>query len=312
MKKIILMLLVCWMHGVVVGQETNRLLNNEDSIPNEFTYVNAISFDFGNTKSSTSYLGHLNYFFNVTKNGSNSKHYLNTGLLKSNYYSAEINEGSYNQVDNVLENPNDPTSPGSTYNKEFNKYDISVKLNTFSGYFQYLYKISKINSLFVHLHGELMISNYETNVKITTISSSQETIPSTDIIPISNYINKDNTFTKQNIGGYFGGGLTAKMKFDFGTTDSTKINYFLQGTTGISNTQLNPKLYPSSSNNLPLYEENNGAKPFYIIHSYFENNITGIKLIIGGHIRGNYATAPLYNFYVGINTNLDNLKKVFE
>lgn len=312
MKKIILIFTI-FFNGMVLAQKKNRLLNNDSIIINEFTYVNAINFDFGNTKSSTSYLGHLNYFFNVSKkNNIVTKHYINTGLLKSNYYSAGINEGSFNQVDNVLQNPNDPISEGTIYNKEFNKYDVKVKLNTFSGYFQYFYKFSNFESLYAHLHGELMVSNYETNVKITTINTSQEVVLENNVIPVTNYINKDNTFSKQNIGAYFGAGLTAKMKFDFGITDSTKVNYFLQATSGLSNTQLNPKFYPTSSNNLPIYDENDGVQAFYIIHSYFENNITGIKLIIGGHIRGNYTTAPLYNFYVGINTNLENLKKIFQ
>lgn len=72
-------------------------------LKNSFIMTNAINFDFsGTTTKSSGYFGHLNYFFNTyRKDGSFTKNFINTGLMKVNYFSSELNTGSLNQIDNV-------------------------------------------------------------------------------------------------------------------------------------------------------------------------------------------------------------------
>jgi|GEM_PF-2868544 len=312
MKTQIYILLLAMCPVLFFGQKSDTIQNKmklEENEEYEFIYTNAVNFDFGNTtKNDLSYFGHINYFFNLKKDGDASKHYINTGMIKANYYAAEINDGSFNQIDNVLESPLSSTEPGNTYFIEYNQYDYKVKLSTYSVYIQYLWKFLKnYNSLYLHAHGEMLISNMRTSVTIKNLDAVQATIPQGNLIPLS-YLNRDVSYTKQNIGAYFGAGATAK--FNFG--GKAKLKYFFQGTSGLSNTQLNPKLYSQSQNELPTFNEKNGVTPFFLIHSYFENNIGGLNLILGGQIRGNFTTAPLYMFYLGVNTNLSQLKGLFE
>lgn len=280
----------------------------------EFLFTNAVNFDFSSTtKSSTSYFGHINYFFNINKKEEISKFYINTGLIKVNYYSSEINSGSFNQIDNILENPLNSAIPGENYIKQFNKYDFEVKLNSFSAYVQLLRKITKnYNNLFMHIHAELLVSNINTNIKITNIAKETAVIPINNIIPVVNYLETDQSASTQNVGAFIGAGLTAKFPFLNNLEDKTKINYFLQGTAGYSNTKLNPKLYQRKANQLPDFEESKSGAPFYIIHSYFENNITGANIILGSQIRGNFTTAPLYSFYIGLNVDLNTLTGILK
>lgn len=280
----------------------------------EFLFTNAVSFDFGSTtKSSTSYFGHINYFFNINKEEENSKYYINTGLIKVNYYSSEINTGSFYQYDNVLENVLGSTQPGENYIKQFNKYDFDVKLNSYSAYVQLLRKISKnYNNLFFHLHTELLVTNINTTLKVTNVDKKTVTIPLNNIIPITNYLETEKSTSSQNIGAFLGAGLTAKFSFLKNADDNTKINYFLQGTVGYSNSKLNPKLYQKSKNELPDFENSKDGAPFFIIHSYFENNITGANIILGSQIRGNFTNSPLYSFYVGLNIDLNTLTEILK
>lgn len=290
--------------------EAQKKISLEKNEEYEFIYTNAINFDFGNsTKESLGYFGHINYFFNIKKKGilDKSQHYINTGIIKSNYYASEVNDGSFKQFDNVLETPFSSNESGEKYIKEYNQYDYSVKLSTYSVYLQYLWKfIDNYNSLYIHAHGEMLISNIKTSVQIKNLDKVESTIPQN---PIKlSYLDRDISYTKQNIGAYFGIGATAKFNFD----GVTKLRYFFQCTTGISNTQLNPKLYPQDQNQPPSYVEKNGVAPFFLIHSYFENRINGLNLILGGQMRGNFSNAPLYMFYLGVNTNLDKLEALFK
>lgn len=280
----------------------------------EFLFTNAVNFDFGNTtKSSTSYFGHINYFFNVNKGDDPSSFYVNTGLIKVNYYSPEINNGSFNQYDNVLENPLNSTQPGENYIRQFNKYDFEVKLSSYSAYVQLLRKITKnYNNLFVHLHGELLVTNINTSVKVTNLNQENAVIPVDNIIPIVNYLETEQSTSAQSVGAFFGAGLTAKFTFKKEGDDDSKINYFLQGTAGLSNTKLNPQLYQREANQLPSYDEQKNTSPFFIIHSYFENNITGANIILGSQIRGNFTSAPLYSFYVGLNIDINTLTDILK
>lgn len=275
----------------------------------EFIYTNAVNFDFGNTaKNSLGYFGHINYFFNVKKKSNSTAHFINTGFIKANYYATEINNGSFYQVDNIIESPLSSTEPGDTFIREYNEYNYEVKLNTYSVYIQYLWRFLKdYNSLFLHAHGEMLISNMKTSVKIKNIDALQSTIPEDNSIPLS-YLNRDVLYTRQKIGAYFGAGATAKFNFQ----GVARLRYFFQGTAGFSNTHLNPKLFPQNQNELPNYKEKNGAAPFFLIHSYFENNVSGLNLILGGQLRGNFTNAPLYMFYLGVNTDLNNLIGLFK
>lgn len=307
-----MLFLLCISYGFSQNEEKIRsIVKNE--MP-EFLFTNAVNFDFGNTtKNSASYFGHINYFFNVNKGKKASLYYVNTGLIKVNYYSSEINSGSFNQFDNVLENPLNSTQPGENYIRQFNKYDFEVKLNSYSAYVQLLRKITKdYNNLFVHLHGELLVTNINTSVKVTNINEETAVIPTDNIIPIVSYLETEQSTSTQSVGAFFGAGLTAKFTFMKDGDDNSKINYFLQGTTGFSNTKLNPKLYQRDTNELPSYNEQKDTTPFFIIHSYFENNITGANIILGSQIRGNFTSAPLYSFYVGLNIDINTLTDILK
>lgn len=302
MKKIIVLIII----SINCYSQSNRKINKNDE--SEFLFTNAINFDFGNTsKNSIGYYGHINYFFNINKDSIPSKYYINTGLIKVNYYSAEINKGTFYQYDNVLENPLSSIQQGESYIKQFNKYDFQVKLNSYSAYVQFLKKITKnYNNLFFHLHGELLVTNVTTDIVVTNIAKQTATIPSNNITPIANYLELDKSFSNQNIGAYFGAGLTAKFPL-LSLNSTTKFNYFLQGTMGLSNTKLNPKLFKGQSNQAPSFEDKKSTSPFFIIHSYFENNITGANIIIGSQIRGEYTSPPLYTFYLGLNLDIEKL-----
>lgn len=311
MKKIILFILCSLIHLSVCSQNSKRILS-EENYP-EFLFTNAVNFDFGNTsKKSASYFGHINYFFNVSNKETSSNYFINTGFIKVNYFSNEINNGSFYQYDNVLENPLNSSEPGENYIKEFNKYDFEVKLNSYSAYVQLLRKFTKkYNNLFYHLHGELLVTNINTTILVNNISKENAIIPSNNLIPIVSYLDKEQLINNQNIGAFFGVGLTAKFSFPK-LNDGTKINYFIQGTTGYSNTKLNPKLYQRNSNLLPQFQDIKSGSPFYIIHSYFENNLTGANIILGSQIRGNFTNSPLYSFYIGLNIDINNLKELLK
>ena len=295
-----------------VNSDSKKEKNSGDDP--EFLFTNAVNFDFGNTtKSSTAYFGHLNYFFNVKNSDNLIKFYVNTGLIKVNYYSSEINKRTIFQDDNVLENPLNSTEPGQNYVKQFNKYDYDTKLSSYCGYVQLLRKIGKkYNILFCHLHGELLVTNVNTNITITNIAKENAVIPSNNIIPITNFLENEKSISTQNIGAFIGTGLTAKISFKKNPDDGSFINYFMQGTVGYSNTKLNPNLNNKQNNQPPSYEVNKSSSPFFLIHSYFENNITGANIIIGSQIRGNFTNAPFYTFYIGLNLNLENFKKLLQ
>lgn len=281
------------------------LSNKPKDQPDDFKFVNAVNFDFTDTsKTSANYFGQLNYFFNLKKEDFISNFYVNTGLMKLSYYSS-LNKSTLYDSENVLENPL-KSDAGSNYNRLYNKYEYDVKLNSFSAYAQLFYKFpnAKYNYLFYHLHTELLITSLESNLIITNIQTESDVISSINIFPIKPYLEKNKTDTKQFVGAYFGLGITVKPNFKL---KKTKINCFFQATTGLSNTKLSEQLTTfkkNKTNNFESKKDNNG---FFIIHSYFENNLTGVNLVIGTQIRGDYITQPLYMFYVGLNTNLENL-----
>ena len=75
----------------------------------------------------------------------------------------------------------------------------------------------------------------------------------------------------------------------------------------MSNTKLSEQLTTFKKNDTKDFESKKDNNGFFIIHSYFENNLTGVNLVVGTQIRGDYITQPLYMFYIGLNTNLENL-----
>lgn len=295
--------------GKSISEQKRRMSNEDSDQPDDFNFVNAVNFDFTNTsKTSANYFGQLNYFFNLRKNGIISNWYANTGLMKLSYYSS-LNKNTINRVDNVLENPL-KTQVGANYNIFYNKYEYDVKLSSLSAYAQLLRKFPgvKYNYLFFHLHTEILITSLETNLQITNLQTETSTIPDT-IFPISQYLENNQSDIKQFVGAYFGLGLTAKPNFNL---ENTKINCFFQGTVGLSNTQLSQKLIEINENNTKPFTNDKSSAAFFLIHSYFENNLTGVNLVIGSQIRGNFTTQPLYMFYIGLSTNLENLTNLLK
>lgn len=301
------------------NSSSNKIITEDKDFA--FLFTNAINFDFSSTsKTSLGYFGHISYFFNIKRDEKASNYYVNTGLLKVNYYNESLNKNIFTRVDNVLDNPlSDRTIPGTKYNKEFNKYDIDVKVNSYSAYFQVMRKITKkYNDLYVHLHAELLLSNLETNATITNIAKDTATVVANHLIPINNYLEKNQSTFSQNVGSYFGAGITSKFNF-LNTNNKSSIKYFFQATTGLSNTKLNNSFNrtefstPDQNDKKPSqYNEDNPSPAFFIIHSYFENNFTGANLILGSQIRGNFNNAPFYTFYIGLSTDLEKFQDILK
>ena len=115
---------------------------------------------------------------------------------------------------------------------------------------------------------------------------------------------------------YLGAGITGDFKVH--ESESFTLNFFFQSTCGYSN------ILPGDANPMVgtlnvddgkrhlignLSSNNHG---FYNINAFFSNNFDGLNLIIGSQIRGTYVNPALYVFYVGVNTNLKNITKLFK
>lgn len=289
------------------SSKTNSTRNLKKINSDSFLMTNAINFDFGGTsKNSTGYFGHINYFFNLKNfNGERTHKYINTGLMKVNYYSPELNTGSIQQIDRVKISPLDTSTQ---YIEMFNQYNYEVKFNSYSAYVQFLMAYFNSRNIYLHLHSEFLVSNISTEINIKNIE--KKTLEQQNITPLISYLPEKLNYDKQNLAGYFGGGLTAK--YNFYDDEKTNIDYFLQLTSGISKMQVNPKLISIDSNLLPKYEKSKSVEPFFIVHSYLENDISNVNIIIGSQVRGNFKNPPLYTFYIGLNSSLENFKNIFK
>lgn len=288
----------------------------ENKGDNNLTYLNGYNFDFSTTNSASGYLGNLNLFFKVNEVG---KWYINAGLKKINYAFSE-SEYAKTQIDNVAKNPlDDLTIAGTKYNKEFNKYTTSSKITSYSGYFQVLNKIfdKNIKNLYWHSHIEFQVSkvNYET--AITTVQSiEKEVTPTTDLATILPILNTNYSINNTYFGFYFGTGITGDFKII--DSEEYKLTYFFQGTVGISNIQLgnnsNPFLESDYfKNNVNFTNNYDPSKHFFhLFNTYVSNKVNGLNLLIGTEIRGNFESAPLYIFYVGVNTDLEKIGALFK
>ena len=172
----------------------------------------------------------------------------------------------------------------------FNQYDYEVKFNSYSAYVQFLMTYFNSKNIYLHLHGEFLVTNILTEINIKNLE--KKTLEQQNITPLISYLPEKINYDRQNLAGYFGGGITAK--YNFFDDKKTNINYFLQLTSGISKTQVNPKLISINSNLLPKYDEAKSLEPFFIVHSYFENDISNVNIIIGSQIRGDFKNPPLY------------------
>jgi len=281
------------------------------------TYLNGYNFDFNSTDKTSGYLGNLNLFFMLKNNKKDTKWYINSGIKKINYAFSD-NSVSEDAVDNIKFKPlQNVYAIGDKYLTEYNRYTTTTKINTWSGYFQLLHKISKIQNLYAHLHTELQISKVNFKTSIQTLDTLTTTVTNTTSIPqLYNTLDKEYSLDKTYFGYYFGTGITG----DFIILDEPKfkLRYFVQGTVGFSNIKAGSTKslngFQTGKDNysdfMPNFETNNHT--FHLFNTYVSNKINGLDLIIGSEIRGNFTSPPLYIFYVGLNTDLENIAKLFQ
>jgi hypothetical protein len=280
------------------------------------TYLNGYNFDFNSTDKTSGYLGNLNLFFMLKNNKKPTQWCINAGLKKINYAFSD-NSVSEEAVDNIKLKPlQNVAAIGDKYLTEYNRYTTITKINSWSAYFQLMHKITKIQNLYAHLHTELQISKVNFKTSIQTLDTITTTVTNTSAIPaLYNTLDKEYSLDKTYFGYYFGAGITG----DFIILDKEplKLRYFVQGTVGFSNIKsgsaksLNglQTVKDNYSDFMPNFETNNHT--FHLFNTYVSNKINGLEIQIGSEIRGNFTSPPLYIFYVGLNTDLENIAKLF-
>lgn len=290
--------------------------NSFSQVSDNLTYLNAYNFDFNSTDKTTGYLGNLNLFFNL-KTPDATKYYINAGLKKIDYAFSN-NNVTEDIIDNIKLKPLQNVSAiGDKYLTQYNRYTTSTKIRTWSGYFQLLHKITQIKNLYAHFHAELQISKVNFKTSIQTLDTITSTVTNTSSIPtLYNTLDKEYNIDKTYFGYYFGSGITG----DFLVYDAAnfKLRYFVQFTAGYSNIKpgnsrsINAfqKIKDNYSDFTPNFDTDNHF--FHLFNTYVSNKVNGLDLIIGSEIRGNFISPPLYIFYVGINTDLDKIAKLFQ
>lgn len=273
------------------------------------------NFDFEKTNASNGYMGHLNIKFPV---GERFK--INAGLMKINY-SSNSNRDEF-RTDNRKLHPLG-TSGGTAdtkYISQYNKYALSVKTSSYGAYFQPMYRITR--DLHVHGHFELLVSQAEFGAQASTIQSDTLDLPSlpedVEKLKLQNTLNYDRRGKATFYAGYFGVGLTG----DFVITkkDNYYLKYFIQGTTGLTNNQLNdsPKRFEANGNEFVDRDLSFNVNPefnekyFFIVSTYVNASYDGIRLYVGAEIRGVYQLAPIHIFYAGVNLDLYKIASVFK
>lgn len=281
-----------------------NLDNDEEAESNhKFMYLNAVNFDFTNSK--TGYVGQLNMY---SKPNIEEHWGFNAGISKINYTNKD--SVTFYKTDNVKMKPLDELQPGSKYLKRYNEYKYKTDNRSFSLYFQPLFdtKIFKAKSKFyVHGHTELLISRFETTTSIKTIQ--QDTVVATDIIDGIVYptLNRKTVKTQNILNGYFGIGFTLDLYLNKTST------LFLQPTIGTTTNYPQPA---SVNGTMPYYrvKQDSGWNEFYLIRAYYRNKLsTGTELIIGADIRGLFPQyEPFYAVYIGANLAIDKIVDLFK
>ena len=281
------------------------------------TLLVGYNFDFEKTNASNGYMGHLNIHFPLNK-----KYSINAGLMKINY-SGNGDRVEY-KTDNVNLHPLGTSggTPDTKYVSQYNKYDLSVKSNSYGAYFQLMRRIRK-DYLYAHIHAELLVSQAEYAAKVTTIQSDTLNLPTVqaeiDTLKLRKTLGYDLSDKTTFYAGYFGLGLTGD--FTITKTDNYLLKYFIQGTTGYTDNQLNDDPRNFRANNHEFIDKNLNynvnpttydKKWFFIVSTRITAKYEGIRLNIGAEIRGVYGLAPIYIFYAGVNLDLFKIASVFK
>lgn len=294
-----------------------------------FMYLNAVDFDF--TTDKAGYTGHFNIYSPPTPDDAltwTSWGY-NAGIMKINYSTSD--SIITNRQEFVKLKPLDKLTIGTKYESKYNEYKYKYKISSYSIYMQPMYALSNpignTSKIFAHAHGELLISNYETNTEINTIQRDTLTITSLDSIPERMLATQGNKYLRKNkiINGYFGVGMT----FDLKCTNDSRL--FFQPTIGYTTNYPQPASVNTNGNANSYYQisEIKDWNSFYLIRSYFRyilaknpvpvSSATGTvgttssELILGTDIRGLFPRfAPFYSVYIGLNLDLAKLTDLFK
>ena len=294
----------------------------ETSFVNDnLTYLNAYNFDFNNSNAASGYMGNLNLFFVLNKKSAEPGWAINAGLRKINYAFADTKYTAY-EKENILIKPLDEVmNVNDKYLKEFNKYETTSKIGSWSAYFQVLHRIARhsIQSLYIHVHTELQISKVDFKTEKFNIQSDTVTVTAANvdkIPPLQTGLERNLNINNTYFGYYFAPGLTGD--FNIIEADGYKLRYFMQESIGYCNLQLgNSKSLFTDEN----YYNNNvnfmgnffsGKHFFHLLNSYVSNQINGLNIIVGTEIRGVFDAPPLYIFYVGVNTDLQKIGGLFK
>ncbi len=286
-------------------EETTVLTNKNKAAPSEakYTFLNGVNFDFNST-DKTNYVGHFNIYVPATDTNNWA---INTGIMKIAYLPKDSLVVS--KVENVLIKPLDVIDgSGDKYNKMYNRYSAQTKASAFSLYVQPMYRITKLGTANIYLHGhlELLLSKYETTTKIKTLQTEEVTLADGDPVPAeSDFIRvlaPETTKTVNLTTGNFGGGFT----FDFNFRDNCVL--FIQGTAGVSLNHANNFPTIDDQGNFTIATSEKSQK-FYLVRTYFQYfTSSATQLVLGTDIRGYFPKqTPYTSIYVGINLGLDKI-----
>jgi hypothetical protein len=273
-------------------------------------YLNAYNFDFGDTKLSSNYVGHLNFYLPSTSK--NKKWGFNTGVMKISYGQKDTSlDVAVFVKENALIDAFDTVRDGLKYLRKVNTYNTSRSNTVWSFYVQPFYELTQANDnfkVYAHLHLELLASKWSSTTTATTIKQDTAVYnAATDNNMLLRYTySNSNTYTVHSVSGYFGAGFTFDVKpWDDGS-------FFFQPTWGItsnkpsnSSIDINTLYTPTRAEKTDRIRRLQG---FYLVRAYYTHNLVKEKstVVVGVDIRGLIQLhAPQYAVYAGLNLSLD-------
>ncbi len=295
-----------------------------DSISRNITFLNAANFDFSNNLSG-SYLGKINIFAPNIKNRLG----FNAGILRIKY-SYKDSSNAPLVFQNILLHPLDTIKQGTKYVREYNKFTSTRSNTVWSFFIQPMIRIGKdstaTSQVFIHFHGELLVSKVNITTSIENIQRDTVTMSSSFREPFVIYQKTPLIFDKTYLNGYFGIGLTFSLdpfhlknsRFFFQPTIGVTTNYpnwTSQDIYASNDTIIAPNTVIPTRGGLAYRKEPfppTKTNFFYLIRSEFSQLLsTNAQLILGSEIRGLFPRYnPMYSAYIGLNVNLDALVKV--
>lgn len=318
-------------------QETTRGADNGYDIG--FTYLNAVNFDFSNSKGGN-YVGHLNVWnydavnnetttttraLKLKKDGGDYKNNwrigYNCGIMKTDYASKGPLDTSYDYDEKVLMHPLDEIKVGNQYFKQYNKLTNESRNVTWSAYIQPTLSLYYKPNIKVLLNGhvELFVDEWTTT---TTIKNYQQeafdiTDENIDTLKSPGNVNRVNKFEGSLSDPFISTVRSQKttLNFGMGVTFDMKIP-------GIGSLFVQPTVYVATldsdspqgiDKNTLQYITAKRSKWAHLGRIYLNINLTdNASAIVGVNIRGKFNETPTHSFYVGANLGLDGIKELIK